>query len=376
MARSTVVHHETAVGWFVVLALGLFASTLVVKGARVGFGAKEVVFTSEAGHDLRRGAPVHMRGIEVGEVRDVRLRPDNTVEVRLKIFPDFRDNVHADAVASIVEPPILGSTSVELSPGTQGAIVEGQEVQRGKKEGIMKKLQTGADDLSKIVEKVDRVAEKADSTLATIGRITSKIDTGQGVVGRLINDQKLADDFVQSVKSLSQIADDAANGRGTWSLLKDEKFAPDLRGTISDVRSMTDAIAEGRGSLGRLVSHEEVVVEAEGALKDLRHALTRLDEISNDARATTTKVQAVLDSTKGAIDKLDGTVKNAEKAAGEIAQVAEKINKGQGTIGKLVTDDAIFRETKSLLKELRESVEDLREQAPINAFIGVVFSAF
>ena len=31
---------------------------------------------------------------------------------------------------------------------------------------------------------------------------------------------------------------------------------------------------------------------------------------------------------------------------------------------------------KGILKELRESVEDLREQAPINSFIGVVFSAF
>ena len=40
------------------------------------------------------------------------------------------------------------------------------------------------------------------------------------------------------------------------------------------------------------------------------------------------------------------------------------------------SDDAIFKETRALLKELRESVEDLREQAPINSFIGVVFSAF
>ncbi len=40
------------------------------------------------------------------------------------------------------------------------------------------------------------------------------------------------------------------------------------------------------------------------------------------------------------------------------------------------SDDKLYKETKSLLKELRESVEDLREQAPINSFIGVVFSAF
>ena len=44
-----------------------------------------------------------------------------------------------------------------------------------------------------------------------------------------------------------------------------------------------------------------------------------------------------------------------------------------------VIDDAAGRTlatASSLDKELRESVEDLREQAPINSFIGVVFSAF
>lgn len=55
-----------------------------------------------------------------------------------------------------------------------------------------------------------------------------------------------------------------------------------------------------------------------------------------------------------------------------------------GSIGDVeLTTDRTVRVTAEiaprfarLLEELRESVEDLREQAPINSFSGVVFSAF
>ena len=36
----------------------------------------------------------------------------------------------------------------------------------------------------------------------------------------------------------------------------------------------------------------------------------------------------------------------------------------------------IFTEVERLTVEFRDSVEDLREQAPINAFLGAVFAAF
>src|SRR5438105_4299229 len=97
MARSTVVRHETVVGLFAVVAGVLLAAGLVVKGAKTGFGARTVVFTADAGHDLKNGATVKMHGIEVGEVAAVELSKENTVEVKLRVFPQFRDNVREDA---------------------------------------------------------------------------------------------------------------------------------------------------------------------------------------------------------------------------------------------------------------------------------------
>jgi phospholipid/cholesterol/gamma-HCH transport system substrate-binding protein len=375
MARSTVVSHETAVGAFAILVVAILGGLLVVKGARVGFGSRQVVFTSDASNDLKLGATVKMQGIEVGEVSEVSLLKDNKVEVRLKVFPEYRDNVKTDSVA-FIENPIIGSGYVDLRPGVAATIADGDRITGHVDSGIMGQVQESKDDLKKLLVKVNSIADKADGTLGTVAAMVSRVNAGEGLVGRLMNDEKLADELVSGVRGVTQVVQDVKDGKGAFALLKDETLGPDIKQAVADVRSMTDAIARGDGTLGRLMTSSTLATEGEGVLKDVRGALARLDQISKDTTATTAKVQEVLGSAKGTLDKLDGTIKNAEKITGELAQVTEKINKGQGTLAKLVNDDAIFKETKALLKELRESVEDLREQAPINSFIGVVFSAF
>lgn len=376
MARSTIVRHETVVGAFTLLCAAILMGGLIVKGAKVGFGSRHLVFTADAGHDLKKGAAVKMQGLEIGEVENVDLE-ETGVHVHVKIYPEFREFVHTDASFSIDEPPILGSSSVEVHPGVAKVPVqEGTNLPYKKTEGMLTKLQGAQGDVEKVLKRVTDMADKADQTLTGVNKIVDRVNAGEGIVGRLVRDEKLADNFVSGVSGVVALVDDVKAGKGVFALLKDEQLAPDIKQTVADVRSMTDAVSRGDGSLGRLMVNDTVVVRTEQVLQDVRGALARLEEITKGTTATTEKVQQVLETAKGTMEKLEGTIKNAEKVTGELAQVTEKINKGQGTLAKLVNDDAIFRETKALLKELRESVEDLREQAPINSFIGVVFSAF
>jgi phospholipid/cholesterol/gamma-HCH transport system substrate-binding protein len=366
MARSTIVRHETAVGAFTLLCAGILILGVIIKGSKVGFGARNVTFTApESGHDLKVGAVVKMQGIEIGEVENVDLEKEG-VHVHLKIYPEFRDFVHADAKVSIVEPPVIGSTSVEVFPGTKAEppVAQRAHLEYVPTEGIMTKIQSSQGDVQKVLDQVKDIAKKTNDTLDNVDKIVARVNAGEGVMGRLVRDDQLAQDFTKGVTGLVAFIDDV------------HRSAPDLQRTIADVRSLTDAVAEGKGSLGRLVTNDTIVVESENVLKDVRTALARLEEITKDTTATTKKVQDVLDSTKGTLDKLDGTIRNAEKVTGQLAEITAKVNTGQGSLAKLVNDDALFRETKALLKEVRESVEDLREQAPINSFIGVVFSAF
>jgi len=59
-----------------------------------------------------------------------------------------------------------------------------------------------------------------------------------------------------------------------------------------------------------------------------------------------------------------------------LSQFAEKMNTGHGTIARLVNEDTVHEQTGKLLKELRDTVEDSREQAPVTSFIRAALTIF
>jgi len=79
-----------------------------------------------------------------------------------------------------------------------------------------------------------------------------------------------------------------------------------------------------------------------------------------------TKLSEVIDENR---EEIKDTIKN-------INEFSKKINKGDGTIAKLVNTDSLHKETEGLLKELRDTVEDAREQAPVTSFIRAALTAF
>ena len=66
-----------------------------------------------------------------------------------------------------------------------------------------------------------------------------------------------------------------------------------------------------------------------------------------------------------------------------LANITEKINQGEGTVGKLINSDEIhsnvntvLTDAQIVLREVREGLEDTREQAPVTSFIRAALSAF
>jgi phospholipid/cholesterol/gamma-HCH transport system substrate-binding protein len=64
---------------------------------------------------------------------------------------------------------------------------------------------------------------------------------------------------------------------------------------------------------------------------------------------------------------------NFKDVSGNIKDITAKINNGQGTLGKLVNEDQT-QDAKALIQEVRDTVEDAREQAPITSFIRTVLT--
>ncbi|HOP63050.1 MAG TPA: MlaD family protein [Spirochaetota bacterium] len=102
---------------------------------------------------------------------------------------------------------------------------------------------------------------------------------------------------------------------------------------------------------------EGVMHDTVGSYKNL-HGLTVGDPL--------TKISEIIDENRG----------DLREAIVNLREFSEKINKGDGTIAKLVNEDTIHRDTGKLIEELRDTIEDSREQAPVTSFIRAALTAF
>jgi len=102
---------------------------------------------------------------------------------------------------------------------------------------------------------------------------------------------------------------------------------------------------------------DDVLYESIEVYKNL-HGSTIGDPIS--------KLSELIDENR---EDIRETIKN-------IREISGKINRGEGTIAKLVNEDTIHRDTGKLIEELRETIEDSREQAPVTSFIRAALTAF
>jgi len=114
-----------------------------------------------------------------------------------------------------------------------------------------------------------------------------------------------------------------------------------------DVKNITEKIRKGEGTLGKLVYDDTLYNDARDVVHDLKVAV-----------------------------KERNLLENLENSMANLNQVSEKINSGEGTLGMLVNDDTLYVEAKKMIKDVRMTVDDLRETSPIVTFSSIYFGAF
>ena len=73
------------------------------------------------------------------------------------------------------------------------------------------------------------------------------------------------------------------------------------------------------------------------------------------------KTSAILDSTKGAVDNIEG-------AAGNFKSISAKVNEGKGTAGALVNDKTVYREAAAGATAFQENMEALKHNFFLRGF--------
>lgn len=123
-----------------------------------------------------------------------------------------------------------------------------------------------------------------------------------------------------------------------------------LTAILSNSALVTANVAQGKGTVGKLIND---------------------DALYNAAMATVASLQTASAESKTLIAKAEGMIDNANTVIGGAKSVMDQINSGQGTLGKLTKDEALYKETTLAMSNLREILEKMnRGQGSIGQLIN------
>lgn len=324
---------------------------------------------------LTPGAEVWIYGTPAGRVEAI--RPNGEGDVELDLLLDYDPGLKTDATVEIKSRSALGGAVVAVHPGRaptprgRGVIVgkaatdafgEIASLVADNRAALRKTIENLEKITTDLSERSDAIVENIDAVAKNARAISDDLVAGKGTLGKLLKEEKLHTDLEEAVSSIRKLAEDANSGKGALAvLLHDEKVAQDLRDAAENVRSVTEKLDRGDGTLAKLLNDGKMH-------DDLASAIADLKGLTEDARTG-----------KGALAKLlndEALAKRLDTITDDVADITGKIRKGEGTLGKLVNDPKLYDDLTATLKSLRVGVDDVRENAPILTFTGLLFSGF
>ncbi len=164
-----------------------------------------------------------------------------------------------------------------------------------------------------------------------------------------------------------KIQNDAEAYIKTYGVLGD-KFVDIKPGKSHKYLKANSMIAKTHGP----ISIEDVLASIKPALKDLKELLSskegkeslkelvyNVKEISKNFRIITEKIEKG-EGTLGKLVNDDQLYKNLVASTKSIKYIAEKIEKGEGTLGKLVNDDQLYKKLTQTIDDMKYVFEKLR----------------
>lgn len=254
--------HFVLIGAFVLLAaIGslLFALWVAKVQFDSEFAEYHVVFR-ETVTGLSKGAAVNFNGIQVGEVRRLRLDPLDASRVLARIRVDAATPVRADTTARLTYTGLTGVAIIELVAGSPKAapLLPRADEELGIIVAVPSTLQRmmadGGDILTRFNETLGRVSQLLDeqniarmgATIEHIAAIAEQVDRDKAELGQALRSAEAAfSDLERTSARVRELA-----GRAETTLVRAEELVErdlqpasgDLRETLASLRSAVTRI--------------------------------------------------------------------------------------------------------------------------------------
>ena len=177
-------------------------------------------------------------------------------------------------------------------------------------------------------------------------------DTGEYIAeGGLIPKSEDQMDMQGVMSLLGNIGKDVKKITGTLAnVIGDKEGEQSIHNILDNIETLTADLrktgASIRGAVGDQPERvQDIVINLDKTLANLKKFTGNLNEVLDDGNKE--RLNRIIASFDDSMGEVKGATKN-------IRLISEKIEKGEGTIGKLVNDDTAIQEIEAAVKDLRE----------------------
>src|SRR5882672_764112 len=332
MPRQKTTMSELRVGVLVVATVTiLIIFILSVSGGMPFFQHNSTYRTRFAAADgLKKGDEVRLAGKNVGKVDSVEFGAVPTskdekpiVVVVVVDSKEVEGRIRRDSQAVLAQQGFLGDRVIDITPGTKGAepIPENGEIPSADQQGLAQ-IFSGASD---ILVQFNTVGKQ-------LQELMDNINQGKGTIGKLLHDDAFYVNLNRAVLEFQDIGERVGKGDGTIArLLNDPKLYDDLRGATSNVQGIVADVRAGKGTIGKLITDDQFYKQANEVLAKNNSTTEKHDKIASDIEAGR--------GTLGKFIKDEKLHDDAQATIASFRSISDRIDKGEGSVGKLLHDD-------------------------------------
>ncbi len=331
--------NEAKVGLFVFGIIIVFI-VMSIKIGELSFNKKATYpitlrFTTVEG--LKVGSTLELAGVVVGKISAISLGLDYSVAVTADVNEDIK--LPMDSVASIGSKGVLGDKVILLSPGISKAYL--------KPNGMLSRTE--------VPPSLDFLLSRLGDIASNLSDLTRSLNTSLGSEEGMTN----ISEMLQNLNSLSAELNDMAidNREGIDSMIDElnntainlTDFSESLADTGENISYIVSSVKSGEGTVGKLFTDDTLYTSLADSVQKLQLITSKIQEENN--------LTLLLSDTTIYYDLVALT--------DNLKQVSDHVAAGDGTIGKLLTDEEMYQALLEAIRNANRAAQGIHEQTPI-----------
>jgi phospholipid/cholesterol/gamma-HCH transport system substrate-binding protein len=257
---------------------------------------------------LENRAAVRLAGVKIGTVREIKLA-ERRAQLVLNIFPQFR--VPRGSKAAMASLGLIGEKYIEITPSEETTYYEPGDILES----------TAAVSFDQLGVLLLSIGEEIKGVSQSLRQITGE------------ESQRNLQEILQNLNSFSGELD---------GFLEENK-----EGLQASIRGASQAFREFERTVGDVS-------------KGLNETILVIKDIAQENR----------DGIKSNLTKIDELLQEIEQSVRLLRNTLEKIDRGEGTVGRLVQDPELYEEARETLNGVQQAVGPLRQMRATGHFRG------